>query len=314
MSKLYQDLKDAILEHKQLEKVSVHYDRISKQLKEESAALDKLEKQLRKEQRDVEKLEKTSVRSLFYKTLGNKEEKLEKERQEYVEVSLRYNDMYKSLNLLNYELDLLGKKLTSKEVVENRVNALMKQREQELMQTDPKVRAQLMQLNKSIDNTHIVLKDIDEAFAAGGAALKVLQAMIVQLKSAKNWGQYDMMGNNKSASYVKHQAINRAHSYASQARNLLMRFKEELQDVYTDVKLDLRIHFEGIDRFTDVFFDNLITDFIVQQKIKKSLDSVMRVADQVENAMRQLQNEKPKQDAVFEKIALQREQLILNSK
>ena len=307
-------LKESILELRLLEKVHMHHTSISKQLIDDVSSLDRLEKQLKKESRDVDRLEKTSITSLFHKTFGDRNAKLEKERKEYVAVSLKYNELAKSINLLEYELDLMSKKLGDKQVLENKIDALMKRREKELMQQSPQVRTQLSQLNEQIDRSHIFVKDIDEAFAAGGQALQLLQSMIGQLRSARNWGQYDMMSDNRSIGYKKSSAINKASRLAIQAKQLLRRFEDELKDVYRDLKINFRIQIEGSSQFADVFFDNLITDFIIQQKIKKSLDSVMRVADQVEGLMRGLQNEKPKVAANLLEIEKQREKIILNAK
>lgn len=313
MSKLHEELTNTLLQHKQVQKVQSHFTQMNEQLKQELSDLASLEKQLKKEQRDVEKLENKSMRSMFRKILGDREQQLEKERQEYLTVSLKYNELTKSVDLLTYELEILQKKLGDEEQLANRVQVLMKKREKELMQYDPIIGKELMRIHKKMDQTQIVKKDIDEAAAVGSKALQILQRMIAELRKARNWGQYDMMGDRRSAAYVKHRSIDNARNMATQARHYLMRFREELQDVYQDVRLNFKMELGDFNRFTDIFFDNLISDWIVQQKIKNALNQVNQVASQVNQVLKSLQDEKPKIDAELAELQELREKTILKS-
>ena len=60
-------------------------------------------------------------------------------------------------------------------------------------------------------------------------------------------------------------------------------YKKPLFDV------DLRI--ERIDNFVDIFFDNLITDWVVQKKIKTALDNTRNTIYQVESALKRLSDD-----------------------
>jgi len=51
-----------------------------------------LKERLDAEQSDVEKLEGTSLASLFYAVLGTKDDRLEKERQEFLAARLKYDE------------------------------------------------------------------------------------------------------------------------------------------------------------------------------------------------------------------------------
>ena len=117
MTDLHQQLQDSIRELVQIPKIKVHTAELNSRLAAEQAALDVMEKTLEKEQRDVETLEREGLTTMFRKFLGDREEKLEKEREEYLRASLRYNELYKSVALIRYELDLLSKKSANEEIV-----------------------------------------------------------------------------------------------------------------------------------------------------------------------------------------------------
>ncbi|MBR5289889.1 MAG: hypothetical protein IKU28_02725 [Erysipelotrichaceae bacterium] len=61
-------------------------------------------KTMKREQSDVERLEKTSLSALFYTMLGQKEEKLEKEKAEAYAAQVKYDSAITELSLLEEDL------------------------------------------------------------------------------------------------------------------------------------------------------------------------------------------------------------------
>ena len=119
MSELQQQLKESIEELTRIRMVGEHMRQLTSRLQAEEKALQVMEATLTKEQRDVEALEREGLTSMFRKFLGDREEKLEKEREEYLKASLRYNEIYKSVELIRFELlrfhrDFILLKLTAK--------------------------------------------------------------------------------------------------------------------------------------------------------------------------------------------------------
>lgn len=311
MSSIHEQLKEALLEFRQLQKVQHHFDELSRRHRAESAQIRKLAGLLKKEERDVRQLEKTSVRSLFHKVLGNKERQIEKERQEYLQVALKYNGLVESVELMDYEMRVLEKKLVRYDQVEKRYNKLIALREEELMQSDDAAGRELMLLSRKIDRAHVLLKDIDEAIVAGKEAISVLRAMTKQLEKARDWGQWDVHGGGNVSGWSKHQAIDRAREIAVRARHALFRFREEMLDVYEDADIRVHLQVDRINRFTDIFFDNLISDWVVQQKIRKALDNVRGVNKQVSRAMAQLERDVPEVEQEIRDLEVKREQVIV---
>ena len=134
----------------------------------------------------------------------------------------------------------------------------------------------------------LVTKDYEYCIVdAGNAVLNGLQSVIASLKSARNWGTWDLLGGGLIATAVKHSRIDGARASAHQVQQLLRRFQRELADV--DARSDIDIDIGSFATFADYFFDGLIVDWVVQSRIGRSLDSANRVADQVRNTLRALQ-------------------------
>ena len=137
--------------------------------------------------------------------------------------------------------------------------------------------------------------------------------MIMELKKASDWGQWDMYGRGTHASYNKHSHIDRARELSLTVKHNLIRFEEELSDVYDTGKMQLQFQLEPFNRFTDVFFDNLISDWIIQQKINNALNNVIAIHDKVKRYYNSLKTDFPKVENELVDLAKQREALIINN-
>jgi hypothetical protein len=314
MSELHQKLKESIRELEQIRKIQEHTAQLQERLIEETRALQSMELMLSKEQKDVETLEREGLTTMFRKFIGDREEKLEKEREEYLKASLRFNELYKSVELIRFELDLLSKKEQNKEGVERRIVILMKDREKELLQLNDKAAEELKGIHQQSDRLHAYEVEIGEAYEAGSIALEYIRGAENSLVEAQRWGQRDMWGgHHRGAGHLKHQAIDQARNMAHQSRHALIRFGNELRDVYKDQQLQFNIDIEEFGRFTDVFFDNLITDWMVQQKINKSLTNVSSTRQQIEAIVMQLSQELGQIKDKLEALEVQRKKVILES-
>lgn len=313
MTEIHQDLKEALLERRQLQKVDMHFADLTARLKKETKEIGILSDLLEKEEKDLEKLESAGIKSLFYKILGDKEKQIEKERQQYLQTALKYNELSKSIDLIVYEKELLENKLGRLQIVEQRFEKLIKLREKELLRSDSEAGRALLALSKKIDTRQIELKDIDEAIIAGNEALKHVHALENQLQKARSWGQWDTYGDGTGSGWIKHQAVDRAREMLHRVRHALLNFQKELSDVYEDAYIDINLRMEKIDRFVDIFFDNLITDWIVQQKIKKALDNVTNTKGQVKYALKRLKEEGPQVEAEIVDLEAQRQLAIIDS-
>src|SRR5687767_10856400 len=137
MSEIRKLLKEKILELEQIRKIKLHIVHLRDRLKDEEKALEVMGIMLDKEQRDVELLEKEGFQSMLRKFIGDREQKLEKEKDEYVRAALRYNALFKSVELIKYELDLLEKKDQNEDAVKYHVEELISKRGEELLRLDP---------------------------------------------------------------------------------------------------------------------------------------------------------------------------------
>lgn len=293
MSKVHQQLKANIQKLEQIDKIEIHIGQLAARLEAEEKALALMEKTLAKEQRDVEILEKEGLTTMFRKFLGDREEKLEKEREDYLRASLRFNELYKSVELIRFELDVLEKKRDQRETIVMRIERFMKAREKELMELNTKQADELKSIHAQTDKLSKFSTEVEEAYTAGLNALKLVSNTEQSLLSAREMGKRQVWsGRQTGASRSKFRAIDSARKMAIQSRHALIHFGHELKDVYPDYEFQFNMTLAEFGQFANVFFDNLITDFFIQQKVSQSLANVTGTRKHLEEILNTLNMER----------------------
>ncbi len=278
-----------------LKKVGSRLEDLNQEIAELQSKVAHLVKQVDKESEDIETLKKMGVKSLFYKVLGSKEEQLEKERQEYLEANLRYDEVRKSLDLLKYERQILEDKIRTLPATERHYQELLKAREKEIIAADPKLAAKINSIDAQISEREKMIFEVDEAMAVGRGAVHLLDQVLHNLNQAVNWGQWDMAGRKgRMTGHMKHRQIDMAKDMAYKAKISLTQFEKELRDVYGPEDFGLTVRIPTFSSFTDIFFDNLITDWIVQQKIQNTRSGVIAVRDKAQRLLATLEGTIPK--------------------
>lgn len=294
-----------------LRKVKKHYKNTEEELDNAYKKLDELHDILEKEYKDVTEIEGLSMKSLFAKVLGSKEKQIEKERQEYLQASLKYNDFKKQVEVLEYERDLLKKKIIDIKLHENKLEALKKKREKELLRSNSAQGKQLMKIVYEIDELIRYRKEVIEAVDAGNDSKTELNKLIAYLKKAKDWGSWDMASSNsRHSSYYKKGAIDNAQKSAHYTQRQLNRFQQELYDVGLRNQ-EFEINIGSFNTFMDIFFDNLISDWVIQQKVKNALGNVELTKDKVIRLVQDLVNKHNQINKELEVLIGAKDQLLL---
>lgn len=311
LTSIQEQLKTLLEEYEQLLILDTHLEGIKEQIEKTKSELVILDKKLDKELKDIQKLESIGVNSMFHKILGNKEEQLDKERQEFLEASLNFKEKNKSLELLNYEFELLSKKAGQAPLKKKQIDKLKLQRENEILKSENSGdKSRLKALLEEMDLCIMLNKELEEAKLEGEKCLKMLKIVLSYLKKARDWGKWDMHGSRRG-NYSKNKAIDQAMKNLSKAQFQLDRFARELKDLGRS-DIHFQIEASQFNKFTDFFFDNLISDWIVQQKIKSTIASVESSEDNVRRVMMNLDREISSCREKMSKLEREKDEIILS--
>ena len=127
-----------------------------------------------------------------------------------------------------------------------------------------------------------------EAMDAGERALSSLRKAQEKLKSAGNWGLFDMFGGGVFSTMIKRSKMDEAQSLMENAKSDLKRFQKELKDV--NIPLDMRMEVGSFLSFADFFFDGFVADYLVQSKISDAKEQVSDAIYRVEQILNELKS------------------------
>jgi len=254
-------------------------DELAKKNKQVAA----LESKMLKEHEDVEALENMSIKSVFRKILGDKEAQLQEKVANAVDVA-------------------------------SQIKTKLAIRKKEVMLNGSEVGKRITNLESENNKYYYIRKECLEAIEVGNSAISVMEEMMQSLRSAQSWGHWTRGNRNKGVSTViKMTAVDKAKKLSHQAQQLLRIFIKELADINGQQNFNFRFDFGGFDSFLNVFFDNLISDWVVNKKIATALNSVLSTQAKVKRVVYSLEVDVKKSEAEIVKREDLVKELIKNS-
>lgn len=244
-----------------------------------------------KEQKDVLKLDKFSLSNLVSQWNGAMNEKRKKEIAEAAEVELKYNEAEKTLRDLEKDIEIVKAEIATGDysLLDQHWASLMHEKEQWLYSNTVDERQELEKLYENRANLESMLKEIEEALIAGKDALSALEQANTELDSASAMSTWDtFLGGGVFVTAMKHNSLNSSQEYIHLAQMALRRFETELADVKNIVTEVIQVDRSNFMTFTDYFFDNIFTDWMIHSQINSSKDRLEEALRQVESALEKL--------------------------
>lgn len=270
--KLAQDKKNREKLEKKLIDLNSTIDESIKELKS-------LEVQLLKEKKDVDRLENLTFHSIFHKLRGNIDEKLSKEKLEFLRAESNYLEKKYYLDSLKSSRESIISSLKSLENLDERQELLIEDLSDNLLNFSSTEQTQIKSCLDKINYSSSEKEEISQALNVGEKLLAICDEVISYLESAQNWGIYDMLGGKFIATHLKHQEIDNAAHSLNKLNFILDQYNKELSELKNTTSISLKI-----DSFTytmDYFFDNFFTDSLVQSKINDALNSVNQLKSKI---------------------------------
>lgn len=271
-----------------------------------------LKAQQQLEQADVDKLEGRSLAAFFAGIRGNKEEKLNKERQEARAAAVKYDMTARELEAVKYDLSRNREELEGLGDIDQRRDQIMTAWAQEVKAAGGPMGQTILGLEEQIAAAEAQQREIREAITAGKSALVIVESIQKSLGDAEGWGTWDMLGGGLLSTMFKHDALDEAQGKVEGLQVALRRFRNELVDV--EISADLQLTLDDFTQFADYFFDGLFVDWTVQSEISKSQARVEETEDQIRSVLEQLDVMLKTQEAEGVRLQAQRDDLLLNMK
>ncbi len=239
-----------------------------------------LYEELLREELDVDRLERFSWASFYYNLLSRRDEQLTKEKLEAEAALSRYELMKEQTEHLQQHVDELSQKLASFAEVDTAYDALIQQKTGVLLAQSGLVHEQYKAHVDAVVKADKQLQEMEEAFKAGREAHRQVIELKKLIRNAQTLGAWDMASGSALVSVAKYQRLDSVREQSKWVGLSLKQFRSELADVHQS--LDINWQFDNtLNRFIDIFFDNIFTDWSVQKRIGQVQDDANMLDVQV---------------------------------
>lgn len=263
---------------------------LTQQQKELEKQLVTLRAACRREDEDVLRLEGHSFASLFYAVIGQKTEKLEKERAEAYAAMAKYETAAAQLEALKEEIR--RKKAESRDArrAETQYRYVLEEKAEALRHSETEAGARFQELEKRLAASEAYLQEMEEAVVAGIEARSCADEVLRHLEEAKMLGEIDMFTGSTVLHLTKHGELDSAQRRIENLQNALRRLKAELADVR--ISADAAVTVNATLRFSDWFFDGFLVDWAVLDHIEQSRGRIREVRGKISDLTDQLRQKR----------------------
>ncbi len=278
-------LRSAYFDFHRKEKIDQFLKGVKKKRKGLIKELSELKRFMKKEYIDIVRLERQGLKPLFKNFLGSFEEALDKERQEYLLAVLNYQAKKREIKALDFKCEILAQKSIELNTAEKEYKNLKQQFFLQVNLNNPGKARRLSGIRTHVLKLEGIIKEIKEADAVGKKSINYLEKLRVELSKITDWGvskKYsDYGGKGRNSTFKKKKHIDKTKTLTFRAAKQLDLYELELADVSKTLKLDLTGEIDSIKSFLKIFFDNLITDWIVKDSIEVAFLSIEMIQEKI---------------------------------
>ncbi|MBS4201863.1 hypothetical protein KHA93_19855 [Bacillus sp. FJAT-49732] len=277
---IYERQMELTTKRSERDRIKRRLDGAEKRLHEAMELRDRLYRQLTKEQQDIAKLGRFSFINKIKTWTGKWDEEMEKEMAEAAEAELKYNEAEKTVTDLKEETEEFQKEMRNPDFtyIDEDWADFLKEKETWIRQNDSIASGTLQKIADERVMLRSMLREIGEAQGAGQKANNLLNAAIDKLGSAEGTSLWDtFLGGGIIVSAIKYSQINSSEDLIHLAQRALRHFETELMDVQNIATESLTINKKDFYNFTDLFFDNIFSDWMVHSRITDSKGKLKQV-------------------------------------
>lgn len=262
-----------------------------KELRAQEAPLSRkvaeLEAVMIRERKDVDRLEGRSLSAFVYYALGKKEEKLDAERRQFYAARVKYDAAARELDAIRQDIEATEEDLQDLQDCEAKYAEALEQKRLAIEQAGLPESGEIITRNRTLNRLRCQERELEEALAAGNAALHAVGEVTESLRSAEDWSTLDMLSGGHLSDTAKHEKLDAAQKAIEELQVTLQRFNKELSDV--TIRANVQTSIDAMLRFADSFFDNVLTEGAIADRSKQAHAQVEQTRDQILGVLRQLQ-------------------------
>ena len=279
------EIKKKLLERERMKRL-LH--KSLEELAELKARRELLYESLEKEKKDLDRIEGLSLTNLLHCLLGDKKECVQKERREFLSQKLKYDEVDHAIANLNVYIFELENHIHNTGHLDMDYKKIIN-RKLEFLKEDKDIALKLIEISEEKSQLENFIRELEEAEVSGSEVIRLLYSVEEALQVAQGWGTWDIIAGGSVPTVEKHSRIDDARAQMNAVQSMLRKFQRELTDI--GEYMDCHIEIGRFSTFADYFFDGLISDFVVQQKVRESLTTVQEMLLHIDRIIHRIREE-----------------------
>jgi hypothetical protein len=240
----------------------------------EQAKLDNAKRRMIDEFEDVEALESVTLKSIWYDLLNKKFTELEREQAEYYQAKMQFESQLNKFDSLSFEIKSYEAQLLDFQTIKVQYEGLIEEKVKFLKENNHSITSEIFSKQEALVKTEAYINEIQEALLATEKVLQIIPEVIDDLKTAKSYATWDMLGGGAGATYLKRQKMKEAKLGIIEINYALDKLKRELKDLNPDL-LPTEIKFDTSLEMADYFFDNIFVGMHIKNQIAEGYNNMV---------------------------------------
>lgn len=313
MKNVNERLKHFAKEKIQCDRINRHLINLNERIIDAKKKVNNLDFIAEKEAMEVQKLQDNNLKNLFLKYLGQGSDALEFEKQEMLRAFINLKKAQESLEILAFEKNVLKKQILKLDYDPEEYKKLLSLKEQ-MLDDQPKLKHKIVALDNKINQLVHLPQEIIEAKDAISELQKAFEKLLTQISLIENWNQaaYVIFGKGHLSTQKKKTYIKNNIALLSTIDLLTEKVNQELDDIKRNYELDIAPRLAIINNFFEVFFDNLVTDWIVKKGLKTAKKTIEICIDKIIRMELTLSHESESITKTIKALETEREKLIVS--
>lgn len=265
----------------------------------EQKKLEATKQQMEDEFKDVKDLETLTLKSIWYDLLNKKFSELEREQAEYYQAKIQFESQQNKVDNISLEIKSYEAQVFDLETIKIQYEGLIQEKVKLLKANNHPQLVDIFSKQEELVKIDAYKNEIQEAILAAENVLTIIPKAVKELKDAKDYATWDMIGGGTMATYLKRQKMNRAKLGIVEINYTLDKLKRELKDLKPDL-FPSEIKFNTSWEFADYFFDNIFVDMKIRERIVDAYNAILSLHKEIILLKEKLISEKKSQQSLYE--------------
>lgn len=265
----------------------------------EHIKLEATKRRMNEEFQEVKDLETFTLKSVWYDLLNKKFSELEREQAEYYQAKIWFESQQNTFDSLSLEIKSYEAQLFDFETIKVKYQGLVQEKVNLLKENHHPRLVEIFTKQDELLKIDSYANEIREALLAVEGVLNILPRVVNDLKVAKSYATWDMVGGGAMSTYLKRQKMNKAKLGIIEINYALDKLRRELIDLTSDV-FPIEIKLNTSWEFADYFFDNIFVDMEIRERILEAYNSTLSLFNSITLLKEKVIAEKNTQQALYQ--------------